>query len=516
MESNLVSGALFFVMILLLMVVYESNTTMQRIVARIMRRKSKGKSKNRTEDLLGIQQAAIQDIRDVTIGEAQESVAAASHEAIGTEPQEAIMEDHQTTIIGNDENTGVPFELIEEKEETTSKGILAWYGSYFSRIFRRGDRGKSDGTLDVSRESANVSNEEIEMITATVQTIQGTVDDLTNRLAQSEKQLAKIDPLEEGLTKAGEETQMVSEEMRDILGSIRSSIDGLENRLNQMGSEVAEVKAREPQIVRVENTPVESASNTIDEETLNKMQRLEMAIADINETVGTLPEEVRNALAYSQNAMNSAQDLDERVEIISDNLQSTLGYSVRKTFRCESCGTQGFVASQVSCSKCGTSGWFGWWPPDQEIPESMCRTTAEINNEEKQPDVTEMAEMFESATEEFENAEEPGSTEMTNLAEMLQVVGAGDLVTKMEEVPELAELAEMLESTHTTGETEGANEIGETDEMIEPDSDGQEVEAIFPDVDADMYGDEIDDTNEIGPDGEKPGKKARKPKKKSA
>ena len=67
------------------------------------------------------------------------------------------------------------------------------------------------------------------------------------------------------------------------------------------------------------------------------------------------------------------------MESISTELKRTLGYGIQKTFKCDSCGSEGFVASQVICSKCGTGSMWGWWPTDEEAAE-LGNETAETES----------------------------------------------------------------------------------------------------------------------------------------
>jgi hypothetical protein len=54
--------------------------------------------------------------------------------------------------------------------------------------------------------------------------------------------------------------------------------------------------------------------------------------------------------------------LSARVEEILQHLPNTLGYGLRSTFQCSSCGTQGLVAARILCTQCNTDTYAGWWP----------------------------------------------------------------------------------------------------------------------------------------------------------
>jgi len=361
MEAQIVSSALFLVMLLLFMVVYDSNPTLQRFVMRLLRRGGKmGK---------GDQETATVIRPEGSISEQQGNLATASPAIAG----------EASPILEQQENLTVPSSVELEGKKKRSRGIA----SQMMGVVRRRDKApaKTPGetvspsgepVLDGERKQGGIArrlsemiprgggrdSEMEEMVMAAVGDVRSMVDELVNRMVQTEEAAGKITQLEEGLAKAEDDTMMVSEEMKDILGSIRVSIDGLESRLNELNSEIQIVKNSEPQVVESQIKEIE----IVDEETKNKVKRLEEALADVNETLESLPEKV-------DEAMNDARDVGERLGVISGNLQTTIGFNIRKTFRCESCGSSGYVASQVTCSNCGTGSWWGWWPEKESEGE---------------------------------------------------------------------------------------------------------------------------------------------------
>jgi hypothetical protein len=59
------------------------------------------------------------------------------------------------------------------------------------------------------------------------------------------------------------------------------------------------------------------------------------------------------------------QALTTRLNETLQHLPNTLGYRVRETFACASCGAKGFVAAPVMCTHCRQQTWVGWWPPQK-------------------------------------------------------------------------------------------------------------------------------------------------------
>ena len=342
MEFEIVSSALFFVMFLLLLVVYDSNPTLRRTAMRLLQRGGKGEKKDKGKAIVEQVEPFPEQQQDQVVPFSVEMEGKKGQSNVGMSRLMRAIHQRDKTAVEMPEEVFLPSDKLDQNVEKKSRGILV-------RLFEAVTRG---GVRDEEME---------EMVMSALDAIRNTIDELGKRVAQAEMSMGKVGQLEEGLTKAEDNTQMVSEEMKGILGSIRVSIDGLGSRLDELNSEIQEVKDREPKIVEPQSREIE----IVDEETKNKVKRLEEALADANEVLGSLPEKVEEALSNST-------DIGERLEVVSGNLQSTLGFSIRKAFRCESCGSSGYVASQVTCSKCGAGSWWGWWPEgnsEDEEPE---------------------------------------------------------------------------------------------------------------------------------------------------
>ncbi len=384
MESQIVSGALIFVMVLLFLVVFDSTPMLQRIVLRLLRRPLPGEVQQERAITSALQPKAEETIEPI----------AAVPQTSGTSldiPSSVELEGHQTESPGPLHRAIITIrKLINQKRQPheVKASPLAKARkrvqmlAQLKKVFPRGKK------RDTELES---------MLTDAIGTVRNSTDALADRVTQVETLVERVGQFEEGLASAGEDTQMVSEEMQDILGSIRVSIDGLEGRLNGMSTEIQEIKTREPDLVM---EPVAESQNReieiVDEETKNKVSRLEETVADINATLSSLPEKI-------QFVASEANDTNERLEILSGNMQSTMGFGIQKSFRCDSCGTSGVVASQVVCTKCGTGSWWGWWPekePDLEDDfESELGNELEFDDEIEDPKTT--AEMTQSEIDQF-------------------------------------------------------------------------------------------------------------------
>ena len=74
-------------------------------------------------------------------------------------------------------------------------------------------------------------------------------------------------------------------------------------------------------------------------------------------------EEVKQEL---QTMAERVQAVTRELEAVTSNLSSSIGYRAREVFKCNSCQSQGRVASLFRCTQCGQDSWVGWWPPGKQ------------------------------------------------------------------------------------------------------------------------------------------------------
>ncbi len=455
MEAEVVSFALFFVIILLFMVVHDSSPTMQKCTFKLINRiRKKG-------------ELAASPVVEVAAVPGEEVVR-------GTDDIEKI--DTPSDGLPQNESESPPAAVEQAVQAVVAESEP---GKVPQRLKIKAITGRV--LAMVSHEKGGVEDQE-EMFMTAVTALRNTVDELAGRVAQVEAGVAKTEQFDEQLAEAKEETQMVSEEMQDILGSIRVSIDALDGRLNAMNSEMQELKDREPEVVETEpeeNENEEIAEAAIDEETRSKIKRLEEFIADINETLESLPQDV-------QKALEDSKDANERLEVISDNFQATLGYGIKKSFRCESCGTHGTVASQVACTKCGTSSWWGWWPENEDntgeegnstegSDEAVASDEAEIGDGEEVVDV-QVTEVLE-ALEDDEDLETQGIDELG----IFESIETDDIETTVNNLE--TGFSEILETEITETDELDIPELIETDDIAESAGIFDEIDSIESDDD---------------------------------
>ncbi|NQT71318.1 MAG: hypothetical protein HQ553_00940 [Chloroflexi bacterium] len=455
MEISIISAALFIVMILLLLVVYDSNATMQAIVGKIRKSRKKDAGESHQEVIMAEEQIAGMIDQQVSGMEVQQPIAVEVPQPTMVEsqqPQSQQVSGQQVQVTGYQETIDVPSDDYVVRI-VKSVGVKEWYMGAIKKLFRKANKKETKRENRVERpvQAETVPQESTSPV---ISNLQDAIADLTYRVMQAEAAMGKIGQLEGDITKTGEETEMVAEEMRDILGTIRISIDGLDGKINQVSSEVQQLQESKDNELETQATTL--ADVAVDEETKQKIKRLQEAVADMTDTIEAMPEEIRTAVTNSQSAIIASQGNSERLEIIWDNLQSTPGFGARKTFRCESCGSHGYIASQVSCSKCGTSSWFGWWPSYEEMQEMEANATAHSHDSTEQEEITEMAEMF-------------GSDE--SVAEVAEVQDLPD-IDENPEIPDIDELAKMIEDAGIANETEETEsmesvELPETTEVLE-------------------------------------------------
>ncbi len=70
-------------------------------------------------------------------------------------------------------------------------------------------------------------------------------------------------------------------------------------------------------------------------------------------------------MANRQLQLAQSQAVNTQLKTITQGLRNTLGYDIKKNFRCDSCGSEGAVALKIRCTQCEKENWWGWWPKDK-------------------------------------------------------------------------------------------------------------------------------------------------------
>ncbi len=114
----------------------------------------------------------------------------------------------------------------------------------------------------------------------------------------------------------------------DVLKTIQATLDDLVQRMTKVETNISRLSQKEEKAADV-RLPVQKLS-----------QRLETVVKNLRK-------------------------VDSQVSGVLRGLEGTPGYSIRSDFTCQSCGSHDFIAIPMRCTKCGSDGWWGWWPNEK-------------------------------------------------------------------------------------------------------------------------------------------------------
>ena len=218
------------------------------------------------------------------------------------------------------------------------------------------------------------------------------------------KAVSEIKTLVEGLQNSSVEETVSN--LTEHMTAVEGAIGGFEQQVNGIQrSLVAERQAREEHSKAVSEikTLVEGLQNSSVEETVSNLTEhmtvVEGAIggfeqikeeqsktisqiwATMEELRGTLPG-LTERLAGVENSLGKFEQYGEamgaalvagrqfnaerskvivsHIRDITRGLQNTLGYNIKRDFKCQSCSANGSVAIHVKCTQCGKENWWGW------------------------------------------------------------------------------------------------------------------------------------------------------------
>lgn len=158
--------------------------------------------------------------------------------------------------------------------------------------------------------------------------------DLTERLEKSEQVLGGLEKqLSEALAALAADRE-AREEQALQLGEMKTAVDGLSEH-----SEQGQLTGLTERVATVE-------ANT------EKFEQYRKAF----ETA---------LMANRQLQLAQSQTVNTQLKTITQGLRNTLGYDIKKNFRCDSCGAEGAVALKIRCTQCEKENWWGWWPKEK-------------------------------------------------------------------------------------------------------------------------------------------------------
>ena len=168
---------------------------------------------------------------------------------------------------------------------------------------------------------------------------------------QGEASRAKIAELIERLEKSEQALSELERQMNDALAALAADRESREEQA-QMVSEM--------------KTMVEGLG---DHSSHAELSGLTERLANL-ETTAEKFEQYRKAfetalMANRQLQLAQSQAVNTQLKTITQGLRNTLGYDIKKNFKCDSCGADGAVALRIRCTHCEKENWWGWWPKEK-------------------------------------------------------------------------------------------------------------------------------------------------------
>ncbi len=99
-----------------------------------------------------------------------------------------------------------------------------------------------------------------------------------------------------------------------------------------------------------------------------RMTKVETNISGLSQQEGSAPDISASVQRLSQRleaVVKNLQKVNSQVGGVLRGLEGTPGYGIRNAFTCQSCGSHGFIALPMRCTKCDEEGWWGWWPKEK-------------------------------------------------------------------------------------------------------------------------------------------------------
>lgn len=158
--------------------------------------------------------------------------------------------------------------------------------------------------------------------------------ELTERLQKSEQVLSGFEKQMSDIVASLAADREAREEQARLLSEMKTIVEGLGEHSSQ-----ADLAGLNERLANVESTT-------------DKFEQYRKAF----ETA---------LMANRQLQLAQSQTVNTQLKTITQGLRNTLGYDIKKNFRCDSCGADGAVALKIRCTHCEKENWWGWWPKDK-------------------------------------------------------------------------------------------------------------------------------------------------------
>lgn len=158
-------------------------------------------------------------------------------------------------------------------------------------------------------------------------------------------------------------------DLAERLGKSEQALSGFEKQMNDiLASLSADRESREEQ-ARLMSEMKAMMEGLSDQSARSDLAGLNERLANVETTTDKF-EQYRKAfetalMANRQLQLAQSQTVNTQLKTITQGLRNTLGYDVKKNFKCDSCGADGAVALKIRCTHCEKENWWGWWPKDK-------------------------------------------------------------------------------------------------------------------------------------------------------
>ena len=201
--------------------------------------------------------------------------------------------------------------------------------------------------------------------------LQVAVTRLTERLATAERTIGEFQYQVDGIQTSLAEDHQDRKEHSKAVSEIKTLVEGLQNSsVEETVSNLTEhMTAVEGAIGGFEQLK-EEQSKTISqiwatmEELRDTLPGLTERLAGVENSLGKFEQygEAMGAALVASRQFNAERSkvIVSQIRDITRGLQNTLGYNIKRNFKCQSCSANGSVAIHVKCTECGKENWWGW------------------------------------------------------------------------------------------------------------------------------------------------------------
>ena len=169
--------------------------------------------------------------------------------------------------------------------------------------------------------------------------------------AQGEALRAKLAELTERLEKSEQVLSGFEKQMNDVLASLAAD---------------REARDEQARLLTEMKTMVENLSEHSGQPDVAGLTERMASVEANSEKFEQYRKAFETALmANRQLQLAQSQTVNTQLKTITQGLRNTLGYDIKKNFRCDSCGADGAVALKIRCTHCEKENWWGWWPKDK-------------------------------------------------------------------------------------------------------------------------------------------------------